>query len=54
VSAVVPEVHVLAIGLAVLEVPVFVRAVVPATRVVVAVVPSMRVVVAVVPSRFVA
>ena len=44
VSAVVPEVHGLAIGLAVLEVPVFVRTVVPATRVVVVVVPCTRVV----------
>jgi hypothetical protein len=44
VSAVVPEVHGLAIGLAVLEVPVFVFAVVPPTRIVVAVVPSTHVV----------
>jgi hypothetical protein len=52
VSSVVPEVHVLAIGLAMLEStpPVFVHAGVPATRVVVAVVSSTRVVVTVMPS----
>ena len=47
VSAVVPEVHGLAIGLEVLEVPVFVHAVVPPMRIVV---PPMRIVVSVVPS----
>ena len=52
VNSVVPEAHVLAIGLAMLEgtPPVFVHDGVPATRVVVAVVSSTRVVVAVVPS----